>query len=95
MKVKSLSRVQLSAIPWTVAHQAPQSMGFSRQEYWSGVPLPSPYKGLEINIFLKTLKYFLNNNDKSIFFMMCGKKKITFSIPLRNITKVNKRNECS
>ena len=42
MKVKSLSRVRLSAIPWTAAYQAPPSMGFSRQKYWSGVPLPSP-----------------------------------------------------
>ena len=42
MKVKSLSRVQLFATPWTAAHQAPPSMGFSRQEDWSGVPLPSP-----------------------------------------------------
>ena len=41
MKVKSLSRVRLLATPWTVAHQAPPSMGFSRQEYWRGVPLPS------------------------------------------------------
>ena len=41
-KVKSLSRVRLFATPWTVAYQAPQSMGFSRQEYWSGVPFPSP-----------------------------------------------------
>ena len=48
MKVKSesevTSRVQLSVTPWTAAHQAPPSMGFSRQEYWSGVPLPSPIK---------------------------------------------------
>ena len=36
------SRVRLFAIPWTVAHQAPLSMGFSRQEYWSGLPFPSP-----------------------------------------------------
>ena len=43
VKVKSLSRVRLSATPWTAAHQAPPSMGFSRQEYWSGVPLPSPF----------------------------------------------------
>ena len=43
VKVKSLSRVRLLATPWTGAHQAPPSMGFSRQEYWSGVPLPSPY----------------------------------------------------
>ena len=42
MKVKSLSCVQLLATPWTAAHQAPPSMGFSRQEYWSGVPSPSP-----------------------------------------------------
>ena len=42
VKVKSLSRVWLLATPWTVASQAPPSMGFSRQEYWSGVPLPSP-----------------------------------------------------
>ena len=42
MKAKSLSRARLFATPWTAAHQAPPSMGFSRQEYWSGVPLPSP-----------------------------------------------------
>ena len=41
VKVKALSHVRLSAIPWTAAHQAPPSMGFSRREYWSGVPLPS------------------------------------------------------
>ena len=42
MKVKSLRHVQLFSIPWTAAYQAPPSMGFSRQEYWSGLPLPSP-----------------------------------------------------
>ena len=42
VKVKSLCRVRLAATPWTVAHQAPQSMGFSTQEYWSGFPFPSP-----------------------------------------------------
>ena len=41
VKVKSLSRVRPPATPWTAAHQAPPSMGFSRQEYWSRVPLPS------------------------------------------------------
>ena len=41
VKVKSLSRVWLLATPWTAAYQAPPSMGFSRQENWSGVPLPS------------------------------------------------------
>ena len=43
VKVKSLSRVGLLATPWTAAYQAPPSMGFSRREYWSGVPLPSLY----------------------------------------------------
>ena len=42
VKVKSLSHVWLFATPWTVAYQAPLSMGFPRQEYWSGLPLPSP-----------------------------------------------------
>ena len=46
MKVKSLSRVRLLATPWTSADQAPPSMGFSRLEFWSGVPLPSPLYGL-------------------------------------------------
>ena len=41
VKVKSLSRVRPSATPWTAAYQAPPSMGFSRQEYWSGLPMPS------------------------------------------------------
>ena len=41
-KVNSLSRVRLFASPWTVANQAPLSMGFSRQEYWSELPFPSP-----------------------------------------------------
>ena len=48
MKVKSLSRVRLLATPWTAAYQAPLSMGFFRQEYWSGVPLPSPLFSREL-----------------------------------------------
>ena len=46
VKVKSLSRVRLFMTPWTAAYQSPSSMGFSRQEHWSGVPLPS-LQGLE------------------------------------------------
>ena len=42
VKVKSLSCVRLFVTPWTVAYQAPPSVGFSRQEYWSGLPFPSP-----------------------------------------------------
>ena len=41
-EVKSLSHVRLFATPWTIAYQAPLSMGFSRQECWSGLPFPSP-----------------------------------------------------
>ena len=44
VKVKSLSHVRLFETPWTAAHQPPSSMGFSRQKYWSGVPLPSPLR---------------------------------------------------
>ena len=42
LEVKSLSHVRLFVTPWTVAYMAPPSMGFSRQEYWSGLPFPSP-----------------------------------------------------
>ena len=42
VKVKLLSRLRLFGVPWAVAYQAPPSMGFSRQEYWSGLPFPSP-----------------------------------------------------
>ena len=51
VKVKLLSRVRLSATPRTAAPQAPVSMGFSRQEYWSGVPLPSPLQTPSILLF--------------------------------------------
>ena len=58
VKVKSLSCVQLSVTPWTAAYQAPPSMGFSRQEYWSGVPLPSPM-ALAVTKYLVSLNYML------------------------------------
>ena len=62
MKVKSLSRARLLATPWTAAHQAPPSMGFSRQEYWSGVPSPSPIGDLrrekEKEISFKAVLHF-------------------------------------
>ena len=57
-KVKSLSHVQLLATPWTAAYQASLSTGFSRQEYWSGLPLPSPTYSLSI-ICCYTLRLFL------------------------------------
>ena len=61
MKAKLLSRVRLLATPWTAAHQAPPFMGLSRQEYWSGLPLPSPKGQLQKNI----LEF--NNVKSSVF----------------------------
>ena len=54
VKVPLLSRVRLLETPWTAAHQPPLSMGFSRQEYWSGVPLPSLYISLHTYIYIYT-----------------------------------------
>ena len=70
MLVKSLSHVQLFVTPWTAAHQAPLSMGFSKQEYWSGVPLPSP-KGWYFNIM--SVKWWHNMciTSVEIFNKMC------------------------
>ena len=55
MKGKLLSRIRLVGTPWTAAYQAPPSMGFSRQEYWSGVPLPS---------LIRQLKTFFKKNSE-------------------------------
>ena len=55
MKVKLLSRVRLFVTPWTAAYQAPPSMGFSRQEYWSGVPLSSPFHLITVFILKSIL----------------------------------------
>ena len=57
VKGKSLSHVRLLATPWTTAYQAPPSMGFSRQEYWSGVPLPSPIS-LLLPVVMDELSHF-------------------------------------
>ena len=61
VKVKSLSHVRLLATPWTAAHQAPPSMGFSRQEYWRGLPLPSPREWVTtvLNFVLSSLQGLL------------------------------------
>ena len=60
VKVKSLSHVQLLATPGTAAYQAPLSMGFSRQKYWSGVPLPSPFVPLQLLKFRFTNRFSLS-----------------------------------
>ena len=68
VKVKSLSCVRLIACPWTAAHQAPPSMGFSRQEYWSGLPLPSPVRTLTFPFCdRKHLKEYEERRDMHCF----------------------------
>ena len=74
MKVKSESEVAQScpslATPLTAAHQAPPSMGFSRQEYWSGVPLPSPLGYLKYSLIWTWFEFSKNasNSQKKFFF---------------------------
>ena len=81
VKVKSLSCVQLLATPWTAAYQAPPCMGFSRQEYWSGVPLPSPrgfFKPLTDNWGHSYTYTFLDAALKHWFCMAYGKLQECF-----------------
>ena len=76
VKVKSLSCVQLFVTAWTAAYQAPPSMGFSRQEYWSGLPLPSPQQIIDLYksfIFLQSPLY------NQILDPCCHKRGIIYS----------------
>ena len=61
VKVKSLSCVQLFATPWTAAHQAPLSTGFSRQEYWSGSPVPSSVTVSRVYVISTVLHPFVSS----------------------------------
>ena len=81
VKVKSLSRVRLFATPWTVAYQAPWSVEFSRQEYWSGLPCPSPERifptqGLNRNNSI----YFLRSS--SVQFISVAQSSPTLCDPM-------------
>ena len=67
VKVKSLSRVQLFETSWTAAYQAPLPMGFSRQEYWSGLPLPSPIQS-----------YYILNFDQSLQILNLPRPDLTY-----------------
>ena len=75
VKVKLLSRVWLLATPWTAAYQAPPSMGFARQEYWSGVPLPSLEIHIHMHIFCFQLGsfsfYFQHLKKFNVWFCYC------------------------
>ena len=70
MKGKSLGRVRLFMTPWTAAHQAPPSMGFSRQEYWSGVPLPFKHTGYWLRTEIFTLQHVTLTQVSSISALM-------------------------
>ena len=83
VKVKSLSRVRLFATPWTAAHQACPSLGFSRQEYWSGVPLPSP-------IWPNLAHYFTANRWENVevvtdFLFFSSKITVTVAINTEDV----------
>ena len=65
MRAQSLSPVQLFVTPWTVAHQAPLSMGFLRQEYWGGLPFPSPRDPLNPEIKVPTSTGSSKRQDSS------------------------------
>ena len=66
MKVKSFSHVRLFATPWTAAYQVPPSMGFSRQEYWSGVPSPSLMSNLGLNLIRSKPPEFIGRSDSTV-----------------------------
>ena len=77
VKVKSLSRVWLCAIPWTAAYQALLSVGFSRQEHWSGVPLPSPGGGRRLFIFIFQVRKSFEHVGPTISLKIWGKTVTT------------------
>ena len=77
VKVKSLGRAQLLATPWTAAHQAPLSMGFSRQEYWSGLLLAC-VRLQHIIKYIKSMSSELENQDNFISYY---KPRITKNVP--------------
>ena len=75
--MKSLSRVRLLETPWTAAYQAPPSMGFSRQEYWSGVPLLSIYNYiLYITVHTWLLSWEMGYSEQSYYREVLALKKI-------------------
>ena len=95
VKTKLLSHVQLLATPWPAAYQAPPSMGFSRQEYWSGVPLPSLYYAIVTVIINSTMSLsswdmFLIKKSKPEAFL-CSHQ---LQVPKNKFLQVQPRNQC-
>ena len=81
VNVKSLSHVRLFATPWTSAYQAPPSVGFSRQEYWSGVPLPSLMPAYEISC--KNSTAILENKQTNTIYSSVSSWYVLYSSDLQ------------
>ena len=79
VKMKSLSCVWLFATPWSAAYQAPPSMGFSRQEYWSGVPLPSPIALTRWTFVGKVMSLLLNMLSRLVITFLPRSKRLLIS----------------
>ena len=91
-EVKSLSRVWLFATPWTVAYQDPQSMGFSRQEYWSGLPFPSlgifPTQGLNLGL-LHCRQTLYRLSYQGIKLTQCNRRTPVLNSRFVTVSKLN------
>ena len=83
VKVKSLSHVQLLVTPWTSAYQAPPSMGFSRQQYWSGVPFPSPE--IPAGLFKSLKGWWWWCHQSFVFVMSANLKDPTMATELEKV----------
>ena len=81
MKVKSLSCVRLLEPPWTAAYQAPPSMGFSRQECWSGVPSPSNTRSTQTLVCIVLLELLLGQTEALILGLPDGKSPLSGKDP--------------
>ena len=79
VKVKSLSHVRLLATPWTTAYQAPPSVGFSRQEHWSGLPLPSPIALTRWTVFGKVMALLFNMLSRIVIAFLPRSERLLIS----------------
>ena len=102
VKGKSLSRARLLVTPWTAAYQAPLSMGFSRQEYWNGVPLPSPWKELEtliVCLWERKQKYKVKRKQPKHIYTVANTPEswhsVTFSLHQASSSKWSIARMCS
>ena len=89
VKVKSLSRVRLLVTSWTAAYQAPPSMGFSRQEYWSGLPLPSPvHNSNNLQTVQMSVREEQPNKPCDVFTAQSKHITMVLHTPGRNLNKI-------